>query len=156
MLQYRDTKDEDLSYICKLPVNAKEVFFISSKLSFPLGITQFQEYTQNNIHKTTFSINDIPVGYADFYKYENDDKLYLGNILLSYQYRGAGYGRFIMNTMLEKLKQESQKTAYLCVSNENVKQILLYKDMGFTPYDVDKRIDYDKKLKCVIFMKKSL
>ena len=156
MLKHRQFKNEDLKLICTFPKSEQEVFFISTNLTYPLAQKQFSDSIKSHKESTTFLFDDCPIGYADFYQYEGDDRLYIGNIMLDSSYRGRGYGKMIVKIMLEKLKKHKQKEALLCVSSNNINSILLYRSMCFIPYEVEKRLYYDKSSRCVIFMKKIL
>ncbi len=153
MFIYRDTKEDDLEAICRLPKNEKELFFMFPSATYPLLVSQMREIFKKRYGHTTFLYNNKIIGYANLYFLENDDSPYIGHLILSSDYRGRGYGKRMIEIMIKKAftlyKNDKIKIA---VINENTKALLLYMKLGFSPFKASLRFDKEGRPKVLISM----
>ena len=71
---------------------------------------------------------EIPVGLVSYEKKPNDCA-YVSGLLIKPPFRGKGFARMVMNTILDELKKE--KMIYLVTHPDNVASVNLYKSLGF-------------------------
>lgn len=100
-------------------------------------------------HVLTFIIkndkdNDV-IGYAHLDK-ENEENIWFG-ICVLYGYQGKGYGKILMEKVLEEARTKEIKKIKLSVDEKNSKAYLMYKKYGFEI--VEKKDD-------IIYMEKKL
>lgn len=101
----------------------------------PNGIQSFRYFNKRptdivNKHKYNVMcfIDSKPVGYGHL-DYD-DNKLWLG-ILISDLFVGQGYGKIIMNNLIEAFNQMDEQFLYLTVDKINLNAQKLYKLFGF-------------------------
>ena len=154
MFIYRDTKEEDLEDICSLPANPKELFYMFPSATYPLSVTQMKEILKKRDAHTTFLYSNQIIGYANLYFLENETSSYIGHLILSPQYRGFGYGKRMIEVMIKKaFTLYKNDTIKIAVINENTKALLLYMQLGFSPFKASLRFDKNGEKKVLISMR---
>lgn len=78
---------------------------------------------ENHTYTALYNVDDIDIGYGHL---DLDGYLWLG-IMISDNYQGMGYGKFIMNDLLNNAKTD----IYLTVDVDNIKGYNLYNKIGF-------------------------
>jgi len=157
MFLYRDTLSEDLPSICSLPQSEEELFYMFPSATFPLQERQMKEILKKREGHTTFLYDDEIIGYANLYRFKDDDTPYIGHLILSKKYRGRGFGKEIIRIMIRKayLLYKSNKIK-IAVINENTHAFLLYTKLGFYPFKASLRFDKKREQKVLISMEMDL
>ncbi len=62
---------------------------------------------------------------------EHEESYHLMNIAIDKEYQGMGYGKFLLNDLIQKAKGEGKKFIFLEVRVSNLKAIKFYEKMGF-------------------------
>ncbi|WP_440962181.1 GNAT family N-acetyltransferase [Paenibacillus nitricinens] len=152
---YRKAASADYATICAFPKDSMEVFFMSPKLEYPLTSDQLEQAAQDR-EKQTVILNerDQVIGYANLYYQKEQDLYWLGNLIVSPDYRGKGAAEYLIRTMLAAAKEDLQlQELHLVCHNVNTKGMLLYSRLGFKPYEIVKRTGPHETIIAGIFMK---
>ncbi len=62
---------------------------------------------------------------------EFEESYHLKNIAIKKEYQGKGYGKFLLNHLIEKAKKENKKFIFLEVRVSNERAIKFYEKLGF-------------------------
>ncbi|WHY21903.1 GNAT family N-acetyltransferase [Paenibacillus sp. G2S3] len=152
---YRKAVSADYAVICAFPKDSMEVFFMSPKLEYPLTSDQLEQAAQGR-EKLTVILNEDEqvIGYANLYYEQERDLYWLGNVIVSPDYRGKGAAKFLIRTMLAAAKEDLKlRELHLVCHNVNTKGMLLYSRLGFKPYEIVKRTGPQESTIAGIFMK---
>jgi predicted GNAT family N-acyltransferase len=143
-LKFKNAVESDLEMICKLPENKEVLFYMYPKGRFPLNKTQMIELFHKRFEHTVFYINDEIVGYANIYFTQNEVEPHIGNVILHKDYRGKGYGKFMVQTMIGKaFKLSLNHKIKIGVFETNPNVYKLYKNFGFKEVAYEYRRDYN-------------
>lgn len=155
MYSYRKAILADYSTICEFPKDSLEVFFMSPKLDYPLTSEQLVQTAKDRINPTVIlNAHEQVIGYANFYNQQENDFYWLGNVIVSPDYRGKGAAEFLICTMMSVTKEElGVRELHLVCHNVNTKGILFYSRLGFKPYDIVKRTGPDETPIAGVLMK---
>ena len=110
--------------------------FLKNKIS-----DYFRYYTKRdtnaiNNHTVTYIgiIQNKPVAYGHIDYSKDENKYWLGICLLE-GYQGKGYGKQMMNALIDIFNNTDIDTLYLTVDKENSKAISMYKKYSFNIID---------------------
>jgi len=120
-LSLRKAKLRDLPEILKIE---KEVF--PEPWSFYSFIFELN-YPSN--YFVVLEIENEIIGYMIAGEYE--ESYHLKNIAIKKEYQGKGYGKFLLNHLIEKAKKENKKFVFLEVRISNERAIKFYEKFGF-------------------------
>lgn len=152
MLQYRPFLKQDLQAICSFPQSEEELFYFYPKAVYPLTPEQLQRAIDQRSDSTVFVQNGSIVGFANFYHWENGICC-IGNVIVAPFARGRGVAKFIVETMISLADhRHSANTVQISCFNQNIAGLLLYKKLGFTPFDIEERKYIDGKRVALIHM----
>ncbi|GLX68064.1 hypothetical protein MU1_24090 [Paenibacillus glycanilyticus] len=85
---------------------------------------------------TVIEYNKEPVGYSTLYDVEEGSG-WLGNVIISKHHRRIGAARYLIETMVNRAKEQfGVRELHLVCHNTNTKALLLYHQIGFKPYDL--------------------
>lgn len=152
---YRKAVSADYAAICAFPKDLMELFFMSPKLEYPLTSDQLEQAAQGR-EKLTVILNEDEqvIGYANLYYEQERDLYWIGNVIVSPDYRGKGAAEFLIRTMLAAAKEDLKlRELHLVCHNVNTKGMLLYSRLGFKPYEIVKRTGPQESTIAGIFMK---
>ncbi|SDZ10116.1 Acetyltransferase (GNAT) family protein [Evansella caseinilytica] len=136
MYSHRSAVNEDYKTISLFPQDARELFFVYPKGSYPLTAAKLQEVAQSRVNPLVVLDNGVIVGYGNLYDV-SEDECWLGNVIIRPSYRGKGVGRYLIETMKAYAKSElSVKRFRLVCHNINTKALLFYTKLDFKPFDV--------------------
>ena len=120
-LLLRKAKLRDLPEILKIE---KEVF--PDPWSFYSFIFELN-YPSN--YFVVLETEDKIIGYMIAGEYE--ESYHLKNIAIKKEHQGKGYGKFLLNHLIEKAKKENKKFIFLEVRVSNERAIKFYEKFGF-------------------------
>lgn len=137
---HRPVEPADLSVICGFAQSAQELFHIFPKAEFPLD-PRLLENAIRDRHAPTVAIVDGSVaGFADLYGYEPGKHCFIGNVIVDPARRGQGVGRNLVRVMVRQAAESFDiKTVNLSCFSDNVSALLMYAEMGFHPYTIERR-----------------
>lgn len=156
MFTHREVHPGDLPRICTFPQGAEELFFLFPRATFPLTPDQLQRSVDQRFDSTVLLDGDVPCGFANLYVREGDGACAIGNVVVAPEARGRGAGRFLIETMTRKAlaKHPSRDVGISCF-NGNVAGLLLYAQLGFVPYAVERRLDQSGARVALVHMRLS-
>lgn len=89
------------------------------------------------------TVDDEVVAYGGFWKIL--DEADINNIAVKKEYRGMGFGKMLMNALIEDAKAQNIKAMTLEVRVSNQSAISLYKKLGFKETGIRKNYYSDKE-----------
>lgn len=125
----REMKLSDIDEVLELE---KEIF------TDPWTKEMFQsEVGENTLAKSYVLIEDDKIiGYSSMWKlFENAD---ITNIAVKEEYRNKGYGKLLLETLLNECKRQDTEYVHLEVRVSNENAISLYKSYGFETINIRK------------------
>lgn len=156
-LSYRPIKISDLEKICQLPQNKEELFFMFPKADYPLSVEQLEAIVINRSDSTVILYDNEIVGFANFYEVKENNYCSIGNVIVSSNFRNKGIGLFLIETMESiALKKYDVREIHISCFNMNTKGILLYSKLGYTPYEIEERLDKKESKVAFVKMKKEI
>ncbi|MFB5681393.1 GNAT family N-acetyltransferase [Paenibacillus terreus] len=149
----RQVTAQDFDVISTFPRSEQELFFISPKLRYPLTASQLEEIAKERRCPTVLVCDGHVHGYANFYNAE-EDKCWLGNFIISPEYRGKGAAEFLIRHMmgLARVELKVQELHLIC-HNINTRALLFYTRLGFKPYEIGTRAEHQGTTVAGIHMK---
>jgi len=157
MYTYRNVSREDFNLLSSFPQNKVESFYMFPRGTFPLDPMHLYEVSQTRVLPTVIESDGSLVGYSNLYDLVEGDHCWLGNVIVNPAYRGKGAGRYLIEVMIERARNELKlKELHLVCHNTNTKALLLYSKLGFNPYSTKIVNDYDQNDIVGIKMKMSL
>ncbi len=154
---HREARPEDLPLICPFPQNAVELYYMYPRATFPLTYEQLKSNFDIRSNCTVFLSAETVVAFANIYDVEPGKQCFLGNVIINPLFRGKGVSDYLLDTMAEIAVQKHQaKELHLTCFNTNTPGLLLYLRNGFTPYAMEKRLDFEGKALLAVHMKKIL
>lgn len=140
-------KEMDSSHI-------EEVLYIS-QLSFPVSwsIESFKKELSNPLAKYSVAIlNDVVIGFAGLWTIL--DEGHITNIAIHPNYRGKGYSKILLSTLLENTSSLCSEGVTLEVRKSNIVAQKLYSSLGFLSEGVRKCYYEDNKEDAIIMWKR--
>lgn len=153
MLQDRPFFNSDLQTVCSFPQNKEELYYFFQKATYPLTPAQLQIAIDQRSDSTVVEQDGEVVGFANFYRWK-DGKCCIGNVVVSPLVRGRGVAAYLIKTMihLASIRHAAMFIEISCF-NSNAAGILLYKKLGFEPFDIEERQGPNGKRVALIHMR---
>ena len=154
-LTYRKIENHDFEVICKLPQNSEELFFMFPKAEYPFTVNQLKLAIKNRFDSTVILYDEEVIGFANFYEVKENEYCSIGNVIVNSSFRNKGVGRFLIETMENIGSKKYNVSEYrLACFNTNTNGILLYLQLGYEPYEIEKRVNQENKKFALIKMKR--
>lgn len=152
-MQHRQVRESDIPKICLLPESPEELFYCFPKASFPLSGENVRKSIVDRSDSTVVELNGRVVAFANFYRW-GLERCSIGNVVVASSVRGEGVASYLIKhmTRLAFEKHKAQEVTVSCF-NQNIGGFLLYKKLGFRPYDLEERIDNNGNRVVLIHMK---
>lgn len=152
-MQHRQAKESDISEICLLPDSPEELFYCFPTASFPLSSEDVRKSIANRSDSTVVGLNGHLVAFANFYRW-GQKRCSIGNVVVASSVRGEGVASYLIKHMVSLAfeKHKAQEVTVSCF-NQNIRGLLLYKKLGFQPYDLEERIDNNGNCVVLVQMK---
>ncbi len=96
--------------------------------------------------------NEVVVGYIIYHTVIDEAEIL--NIVIDNEFKGKGYGTYLLKETIEELKKKSIKNVFLEVGEKNIVATALYEKFKFEKYNIRKK--YYKDGENAILMKKAL
>jgi len=154
-LSYRPVCKDDYEFICSLPRNPEELFFMFPKAVYPLTIHQLESAVSTRYNSTVILYGEVIAGFANFYEMVENEYCSIGNVIVNPEYRNQGIGKFIIETMEHIAHEKYNVSEYrLSCFNTNTNGILLYTKLGYRPYEIERYTNRDNEAFALIEMKR--
>ncbi|MES9942653.1 MAG: GNAT family N-acetyltransferase [Candidatus Thiodiazotropha sp. 6PLUC2] len=125
--------------ILSLFQSADELFLIYPSATWPFDLTQLEKLAQQRTDLTVVVDDDQVIGFANLYRNLSADKIFVGNVVISQSYRGKGVGRQLVCHMCDLVFDNYASEVHITVFNPNTPALVLYRSLGFKPYDMEVR-----------------
>ncbi|MFD1259631.1 GNAT family N-acetyltransferase [Entomomonas asaccharolytica] len=140
MLTQRPVQADDLAIICQFPQTAEELFFFYPSAEYPLTVEQLTLAIEQRTHPTVIVKDREIAGFANFYQWQAGGCCKIGNVIINPKLRGQGIAKFLIKAMIRKAREHYQANQVeVACFNDNTAALLLYKQLGFTPVDIEQR-----------------
>jgi len=157
MFLSRPFEYKDLTDICKFPQDENELYFMYPKADFPLTIEQLQMSINNRSDSTVVLLDNVVIGFANFYETKIGQYCSIGNVIINPLFRGKGAGIYLIGIMENiAIKKYNANEIHISCFNQNVTGLLLYNKLGYLPYEIEKRLDKKSLPVALIKMKKKI
>jgi ribosomal protein S18 acetylase RimI-like enzyme len=140
---HREVTEDDIPEVCKLPETREELFYCFPRAAFPLSEAEVRKSIGERSDSTVVEVAGRVVAFANFYRWQ-EGLCSIGNVVVASEARGSGVGSYLIRHMV-KLGFEKHHAQVVSVScfNRNAAGLLFYPKLGFQPYDVEQRVDYN-------------
>lgn len=154
MCNFREAMEDDFQGICSLITSKEELFLVYPSGKYPFTVEQIVELSKVRKELTVVVEDNKIIGFANLYNYESGKSAFIGNVVVDKKHRGKGLGKEIVLYML-KVGYEKLDLPELRISvfSENTPAMLLYSGLGFVPYEIEERKDFDSKRVALVHMK---
>jgi len=143
VINIREANKSDYKQICQLVTSEQELSMFFPKGRFPFSVDQLEQLAEVRHALTVLTENERVVGFADLYNLKPAASAFIGNVIISPESRRRGFGKLIVNHMLELIFRVYQlPEARISVFNSNTPALLLYHRLGFVPYAMEERCDH--------------
>lgn len=143
-LRHRPVQPSDIPAICCFPQGPDELFYMFPKATYPLTPEQLSDAIAQRSGSTVVEGNGAVLAFANFYKAEHGGVCALGNVVVAPSARGLGVARYLVTAMNELARQQySAREVWVSCFNHNTAGLLLYPQLGFTPFGIEERQAWD-------------
>lgn len=140
MLTHRPLADADIPRICTFPRDARELYFLFPRASWPLTPEQVRASLAERRDPTVVLSDGTVVGYANFATFDEGRSASLGNVSVAPDVRGTGVAKHLVHAMMDSaFGHHGLPELVLRCFNTNTPALLLYGKLGFVPVAVEER-----------------
>lgn len=151
----RPATEADIHRICEFPQSEEELFFLFPKATYPLTYAQLKEAIDQRAESTVFLFDGDIAGFSNFYVFEHNGRCSIGNVIVNPGYRNRGVARHIIEYMTQTaFSVYNAKEVQVSCFNQNTAALLLYPSLGFVPFSLEERQDYQGKRVAIIHLSK--
>lgn len=136
----RGATPADYPAIAAMVPTREELFLVYPSGEYPLTIAQLSALARERRELTVAVRDERVAAFANLYGVEPGRRAFIGNVVVSNAFRGAGLGRMLVGHMI-RLGFEKYGMAEMAISvfSHNLPALLLYASLGFRPYAVEER-----------------
>ncbi|MGE4560612.1 MAG: N-acetyltransferase family protein [Desulfobulbus sp.] len=156
-MDHRPATTHDLPLVCSFPQNEEELFYLFPTARYPLTPAQLAQAIAHRAAPTVVEAAGQVVAFADLYRLKHGNYSNIGNVMVAPKARGRGVGRYLIEQMIA-IAQTTYGARRIRVScfNHNTAGMLLYARLGFVPYAVEERIDWQGQRTALIHLRMTL
>lgn len=156
-LTQRPVHTSDIPAICCFPQGPDELFYMFPKATYPLTPAQLTEAIAQRNGSTVVEEDGVLLGFANFYKAEQGGICALGNLVIAPAARGKGVARYLVQCMITLAREQfAAREVWVSCFNHNTAGLLLYPQLGFTPFHIEERRAPDRSRVALVQMKQVL
>lgn len=157
MITFRDLEQGDLELIAGFPRTAEETYFMFPKARHPLTPEQLAAAAAERRCLTVALDRTRVVAYANFYHWEEGGTCAVGNLVVHPDFRSQGLASALMGRMIERAVEEYSATRLeVACFSPNTAALLLYRKLGFTPFDIRERRDHHNRPVALVMLEKNI
>lgn len=139
--------------IGNLVTSPEELFLVYPSGYFPWDVEQLKAIAAVRHELTVGIVNGRVVAFSNFYDLVPHKSAYIGNVIVAPDYRGQGLGKTLIKHMMHACQEKYQAIPHISVFNGNTRALLLYAELGFTPYAVESKLNLTGNRVALIHMK---
>ncbi|MET3055203.1 GNAT family N-acetyltransferase [Pseudomonas alkylphenolica] len=156
-LTHRPVQAKDIATICCFPQGPEELFYMFPKAEYPLTPTQLHDAITQRAGSTVVEGDGAVLAFANFYKAEHNGICALGNVVVAPAARGHGVARYLVQSMIDLARtQFNAREVWVSCFNHNTAGLLLYPQLGFTPFATEERQGPGNTRVALVQMKQAL
>jgi ribosomal protein S18 acetylase RimI-like enzyme len=142
-VSFRAIVEDDFQTVCDLLPSEEELFLVYAQGKYPLTIPQVGRLVETRMEPTVMLHRGRVVGFGDFYNYRAGRSVFVGNIVIDQSERGKGLGKRLVCHMIDRaFSGHDLPSVRIHVYNRNLRALLLYSALGFSPYAMKVNRDY--------------
>lgn len=108
-------------------------------------------------HSTVVEKDGVIATFANFYQWQQEGCCKIGNVVVNPALRQQGIANYLLKMMLKKAREYFQANeVQVSCFNENTTALLLYKQLGFKPFDIEIRQNKQREQIALIHMRYEL
>ena len=139
-MELREATPTDFDAIVRLVPSQEELFLIYPQGTHPFSVSQLRALAAVRKELTVALREGAVIGFANLYDLEPNRWAFIGNVVISRAWRGAGLGRRLVAHMIQvAFAKYRVGEVRLSVFSENTPALLLYASLHFQPYAVEER-----------------
>ncbi|MEM6252047.1 MAG: GNAT family N-acetyltransferase [Cyanobacteria bacterium P01_D01_bin.156] len=136
-----------------LVTSPEELYLVYPTGRYPWDVQQLAAIASQRHELTVGIVDSAVVAFADLYDLVPQQSAFIGNVIVTKDYRGKGIGKALIQHMMEICQTKYQATPHISVFNNNTPALLLYAGLGFVPYAVESRVNWEQKKVALLHMK---
>lgn len=154
-LKIRPIVENDIKEICQFSQSREELFYFFPKAQYPLSPSELRTAISQRSESTVVELDGKVVAFANFYQWDMGGKCCIGNVVVASEARGLGVAHNLIQHMvgLAFSKYQAREVSVACF-HRNLAGLLLYPKLGFTPYAIEERTDFEGGRVALIHMRK--
>ncbi|WP_070971231.1 GNAT family N-acetyltransferase [Vibrio sonorensis] len=152
-MEFTAVQENHFGQIAKLITTPDELYSVCPNGRFPWDVEQIAEIAQQRSNLTVVKDNDKVVAFGNLYNVVANESAFVGNIIVSDEYKGKGIGKRLLEFMINECREGHNAVPHLSVFNYNTRAMLLYTKLGFKPYDVEQRANHKGEPVVLIHMR---
>ncbi|MGD9950264.1 MAG: N-acetyltransferase family protein [Desulfobulbus sp.] len=157
MMYHRPVTAQDLPLLCTFPQNEGELFYFFPTAQYPLTPEQLSRTIAQRAAPTVVEDGGQVVAFADLFRLKNSHYTNIGNVMVAPEVRGRGVGQYLIKQMIATARTTfgARRVRVSCF-NHNTPGLLLYARLGFVPYALEERVDWQGQRVALIHLRMTL
>ncbi|MEN8166413.1 MAG: N-acetyltransferase [Pseudomonadota bacterium] len=157
MVEFLEAKEGDYQAICDLVSSPDELYWVHPRGHYPWTPEQIRRLASERKELTVAVREGEILAFANLYDLQPKSHAFIGNLIVGSGYRKQGIGREMLRHMLALAVEKYRLAeARISVFSHNVQALLLYADLGFTPYGIEERRDLHGERVALVHLAKNL
>ena len=153
-LDYRRANADDYVAISSLITTPEELFRVYPAGRYPFTLEQVNQLALIRMELSVATVANKVVAFANLYGYEPNQHIFIGNLVIDQNYRGNGIGQGMVQYLLKQVFYKYRlMEARISVFSDNTPALLLYSKLGFEPYRVEERKNFERQRVVLLHMK---
>ncbi|MCJ8169463.1 GNAT family N-acetyltransferase [Atopomonas sediminilitoris] len=153
----RPATEADLASICNFAQSAEELFYFFPRAHYPLTVAQLAAAMASRQGAHVACVEGAVVGYANFFAVQPNAYASLGNLVIAPQARGQGVARALIDHLGQLAAQQFAATELRAnCFNHNTQGLLVYRRLGFSPFALEPREDWQGQPVMLIQLRRAL
>ena len=154
---HRPVTAQDFPVVCSFAQNEEELFYLFPTATYPLTTDQLARTVAQRSAPTVVEDGGRVVAFADLFRVKYSGYTNIGNVMVAPHARGCGVGSYLIEQMIALAQATfgTRKVRISCFSR-NTAGLLLYSKLGFVPYALEERTDWQGERVALLHLRKSL
>lgn len=155
MFTHRQLTESDAEAIADFPRSVEELFYLFPRAEYPLKPEVLIRESQCRLFPTVVFKNSVVAGYGNLMNVEKGSHCSIGNVIVNPAVRNQGVATYLVN-LLSQQATESLNVREIRIScfNQNSVGLILYHKLGFVPFDMEERTNFNGDIVSLIHMRK--
>lgn len=153
-MYFKGAVPADYEAICKLVPTEQELFLVYPRGVYPFTVDQVKHLSEVRKELTVVVDGQNIVGFANLYDFNDQVSAFIGNVVIDRSFRGRGIGKKLVSHMRNTaFLKYGLKEVHISVFSDNTLALLLYSKLGFIPYSIEEKRNYNDQKVALIHMK---